>query len=152
MRRIALVVVLLFAVAVCFAADDVLMGTWKLNEAKSKIPPGGGKVVTAVWVAAGDNVKVSTDGVDASGQPTHGEWIGKFDGKDYPATGYPDVDMRSYTRVNDHRLRIRETKNGKVVVSGMISVSADGKTRTFAVTQTGANGSKVTTTRVFDKQ
>lgn len=152
-RRIALAVVTLFvAGSVCFAADDAFMGTWKLNEAQSKIPAGDGKTVMAVWIAAGDSVKVTTDGVDASGQPTHGEWAGKFNGKEYPLTGYSDVDMRSYTRVNDHRLRISETKGGKVVVSATISVSADGKTRTVVVTRTDANGNKVTTTRVYDKQ
>jgi len=152
-RTIALTLATLFAaVTMCFAAEDAFMGTWKLNEAKSKIPAGSGKLVTAVYEAAGDSVKATTDGVDAAGKPTHAEWTGKFDGKDYPVTGDPDVDMRSYTRVNDHRLRINETKAGKVVVSGTISVSADGKTRTVTVTQTDAKGNKVTTTRVYDKQ
>ena len=29
-----------FAGAACFAADDPQMGTWKLNETKSKLTPG----------------------------------------------------------------------------------------------------------------
>ena len=32
-----------FAGAACFAADDPQMGTWKLNESKSKLTPGDGK-------------------------------------------------------------------------------------------------------------
>src|SRR5438874_6050687 len=103
-RTILLTIATLFAgVAVCFAAD-VNMGTWRLNEAKSKISPGAPKNTTVVYAAAGDSVKVTVDGVDADGKPAHNEWTGKFDGKDYPVTGDPTADMRSYKRVNDHNL------------------------------------------------
>jgi len=40
------------------------MGTWKLNEAKSKLAPGVPKNTTVVYEAAGDNVKVTVDGTD----------------------------------------------------------------------------------------
>src|SRR6202162_1257570 len=82
--------------AVCFASTSVQMGTWKLNEAKSKFAPGAAKNHTVVYEAAGDNVKVTVDGTDRDGKPTHNEWTGKFDGKDYPVTGDPDSDVRSY--------------------------------------------------------
>src|SRR5215472_15249110 len=58
--------------------------------------------------------------------PTHTEWSGKFDGKDYPVTGSPDVDMRAFTQVNDHILKISEKKGGKVVTTGRSIVSTDG--------------------------
>src|SRR5713226_4770632 len=89
--------------AVCFAADG-FMGTWKLNEAKSKLAPGTGKNSTVVYEAAGDDVKVTVDGTDADGKPTHNEWTGKFDGKDYPVTGDATSDARSYKKVDDHTL------------------------------------------------
>ena len=41
------------SVAVCFAADS-FMGTWKLNDAKSKIGAGSPKNTTVVYEAAGD--------------------------------------------------------------------------------------------------
>jgi hypothetical protein len=47
------------------------MGTWKLNEAKSKFTPGTGENTTVVYEAGGDSVKVTVDGVDADGKPTH---------------------------------------------------------------------------------
>ena len=106
------------AVLVCFAAEDANMGTWKLNEAKSKIAAGTGKNVTVVYAAAGDSVKVTVDGVDADGKPAHNEWTGKFDGKDYPVTGDPATDTRSYTRVNDHTLSLTNKKGGKVALTG----------------------------------
>ena len=43
----------------------------------------------AMYEAAGDQIKSTVDGVDAQGKPTHNEWVGKFDGKDYPVTGDP---------------------------------------------------------------
>ena len=70
-RAIVLTLVLcLVGVAVCFAAD-ASMGTWKLNEAKSKLSPGAPKNNTVVYEAAGDNVKVTIDGTDQEGKPTH---------------------------------------------------------------------------------
>lgn len=152
-RTIVLALVALFvAVAVCVAADDVNMGTWKLNEAKSKMAAGSGKNNTVVYAMDGDNVKVTVDGVDAKGNPTHSEWTGKFDDKDYPVTGDADVDMRSYHRVNDHTLRITQKKEGKATSMIRIVVSADGKSRTVTNTSTDEKGKKTTSTSVYDKE
>jgi hypothetical protein len=145
--------VALFATATaCFAAENVAMGTWKLNEAKSKIAAGSPKNTTVVYVAAGDNIKVTVDGVDAAGKPSHNEWTGKFDGKDYAVTGDPASDMRSYKQVNDHTLALTIKKGGKVTQSGTVTVSADGKMRTVKLTVTDDKGMKVTNTTYYDKQ
>lgn len=143
---------LLAAVAVCFAAESMFMGTWKLNEAKSKIPAGATKNNSVVYEAAGDSVKVTVDGVGGDGSAVHSEWTGKFDGKDYPLTGDPMGDMRSYKTINAHTLALTEKKGGKVTESGRIVVSADGKTRTVTVSGMDAKGMKVTSTAVYDKQ
>jgi hypothetical protein len=137
---------------VALAADDPNMGSWKLNEAKSKIGAGAPKNTTVVYAAAGDSVKVTVDGVDGSGKPAHSEWTGKFDGKDYPVTGDANADSRSYTRVNERTLSFSQKKGGKVTTSGKIAVSADGKTRTVTTTTTDADGKKVSSTAVYDKQ
>lgn len=141
----------LFTAAVCFASD-ANMGTWKLNEAKSKLPAGGPKNTMVVYEAIGDKVKVTVDGVDGSGKPTHNEWTGMFDGKDYPATGDSMYDSRAYTKVNDHTLDMTVKKDGKVVGTGSVVVSADGKTRTVHLTMTDAMGKKVKSTGVYDRQ
>ena len=75
-------------VAVVFA-EDASMGTWKLNEAKSTFAAWATRNTTVVYEAAGDNVKVTVDGTDKDGKPTHNEWTGKYDGKDYPVPGDP---------------------------------------------------------------
>jgi hypothetical protein len=129
------------------------MGTWKLNEAKSKFAPGVPKNHTVVYEAAGGNVKVTVDGTDKDGKSTHNEWTGKFDGKDYPVTGEPTSDMRSYNKVGDRVLKLTVKKDGKVTVTGRIIVSADGKTRVVTTSEAGAEKGKGFRNRsVYDKQ
>ena len=147
----AALVMCLAAAAVCFA-DDAFTGTWKLNEAKSKMTAGMNKNTTVTYEASGDSVKITLDGVGADGKATHDEWTGKYDGKDYPVTGNSMTDTRAYKKVNDHTLEATGKKDGKVVLSAKITVSADGKTRTVVVTQTGADGKKSTGTAVYEKQ
>ena len=139
------------AAAVCFA-DDPQIGTWKLNEAKSKIGAGSPKVTTVVYEAAGDSVKITVDGTDPDGKPAHSEWTGKYDGKDYAVTGDPSVDTRSYEKVNDHTLAFISKKGDKVTISGRGVVSADGKSRTVTLNGTDSKGKKFTSTAVYDKQ
>jgi len=150
-KRIVLSVSLCFvAAAVCFAAD-AFTGTWKLNEAKSKLA-GGPKNDLVVYEPAGDNVKISVDGTGSDGKPTHNEWTGVFDGKDYPVTGDSSADARVYSKIDDHILAFTNKKDGKVTISGRIVVSADGKSRTVTVSGTDAKGKKFTSTSVYDKQ
>ncbi|MGH9714797.1 MAG: hypothetical protein ACRD5M_16005 [Candidatus Acidiferrales bacterium] len=152
LKAIVLVLVVLLAgVAVSYAADAE-MGTWKLNEAKSKIAPGMPKNHTVVYAAEGDKIKVTVDGTASDGKPTHNEWTGKFDGKNYPVTGEPSSDMRSYKKISAHRLELTATKGGKVTLTGTVVVSADGKTRTVTVHATDSKGMKTTSTAVYDKQ
>jgi hypothetical protein len=148
----AMFAVLFAAVAVCVAADDAAIGTWKLDEAKSKIGAGMPKNTTVIYAAAGDSIKVTVEGVGAGGKPTHNEWTGKFDGKDYPLTGDPSADARSYKRIDANTLELANKKDGKVVISGRIVISADGKTRTVTISGTGSDGKKVTSTAVYNKQ
>ena len=149
---------ILFTLALCFAAvavgfaSDANMGTWKLNDAKSKFAPGASKNNTVVYEAAGDSVKVTVDGVDGSGKAAHNEWTGKFDGKDYPVTGDSTADSRAYTKVGARTLDLTVKKDGKVTITGKIAVAADGKSRTVTAGGTDATGKKVTSTQVYDKQ
>jgi hypothetical protein len=138
--------------ALCLAAEPQ-MGTWKLNEAKSKLIPGRGKNTQVVYKDAMEGkVKITTDGVDANGKPTHSEWTGKFDGKDYSVTRDLNADMRSYTKVNDRTLDFTVKKSGKVTVTGRVIVAVDGKSRTVTTSGTDANGTKFRNVAVFDKQ
>ena len=151
--RIGALLALVLTAGIAYAAgNDAFLGTWKLNEGKSKIAAGMPKNSTVVNTVDGDNMKVAIDGTDTKGQPYHSEWTGKFDGKDYALTGDPANDMRSYKVINDHTLSTTSKKGGKETLSARIVVSADGKTRTVTASGTDASGAKVTSTQVYDKQ
>ena len=154
MKRIVILATfaaLFIGVTVCLA-DDPNMGTWKLNEAKSKFGPGATKNTTVVYEASGDSIKVTVDGTDGEGKPSHNEWTGKFNGRFFAVTGDPTSDMRSYRRINSRTLALTAKKGGKVTLTGRIAVSANGKTRTVTTSGKNAKGMWVTNRAVYDKQ
>jgi hypothetical protein len=150
-RTALLSLALLAAGAAAGFAQSPMMGTWKLNEAKSKIPAGAPKITTVVYAAAGDSIKVTSDGT-TDDKAIHTEWTGKFDGKDYPVSGDPGLDARSYKQLNDHTFVMTYKKGANVVSGGKIVVSADGKSRTVNLSSTDSAGKKVSITAVYDKQ
>jgi len=139
------------ATAACFAANPH-MGTWKLNETKSKIPAGMGKNTTVTYAEAKDEVKVTVDGTDKDGKPTHSVWVGKFDGKAYPVKGNLSYNSVAYTMVNERTNDITAMKDGKTAWTGRITVAADGKSRTVTINGTDADGKKFKGKAVYDKE
>jgi hypothetical protein len=152
LKVIVFTLAVFFAGVAVYAADDPNIGTWKLNEAKSKFAAGASKNNTVVVEAAGDMIKVTVDGTDGSGNPAHNEWTGKFDGKYYAVTGNPTSDMRSYKKLNSRTWSLAEKNGGKVGVTGRITVSRDGKARTVTTTSKNAKGKWIHNTAVYDKQ
>ena len=138
------------AVAACFAANPH-MGTWKLNEEKSKLVPGMGKNTTVTYAEQKDKIKITVDGVDKDGKPTHSVWVGKFDGKAYPVKGNLPYNSVAYKVVNDRTNDITVMKDGKIGWTGQITVAADGKSRTVIINGTDANGKKFKGKAVYDK-
>jgi hypothetical protein len=139
------------ASAACFAANPH-MGTWKLNEAKSKLAPRMGKNSTVVYAEQKDKIKITVDGVDKDGKPTHSVWVGKFDEKAYPVKGNLPYNSVAYKVVNDRTNDITAMKDGKTVWSGKITVAPDGKSRTVTINGTDADGKKFEAKAVYDKE
>jgi hypothetical protein len=135
-----------------FAANDALIGTWKLDESKSKLASNGPKNNTVTYETVGDNIKVTIDGTAPDGSAMHSEWTGKFDGKDYPSMGNPSEDMRSVRQINDRTLHVVSKKSGKVVLTAHVVVSPDGKSRTVTTTGTDAQGNKFRSVAVYSKE
>jgi hypothetical protein len=136
--------------AMCFAGNPTL-GTWKLNESKSTLGDGAGKTTLVVWEKADAQDKCTVEGTDADGNKLHTVWTGKLDGKDYPVTGDPTSDTRSFKLSGDNTIDMVSKKDGKVVGKGTIVVAEDGKTRTVTSTMTNAKGVKVRSTLAYDK-
>ena len=150
-RRVLATVGALVAATALSASDEAFMGTWKLNEAKSKIAEGAPKVTTVVYEPAGDHVRIIVDSTAADGSAQHEDWVGAFDGKGYSVKGNLS-DLRSYSKVDSRTLRFTAKKDDKVIITGTIKLSGDGKSRTVTRTDIDANGKKVTSMNFYDKQ
>jgi hypothetical protein len=149
--RIAVVAVALsfMGAAACFAANPHI-GTWKVNDAKSKFAPGG-KTNSVQYAEKKDQLQVTVEGVDQDGKPTHGVWMGKADGKAYKVKGNLSWDAMAYKMVDDRSYDISAMKGGKMSWSGRSTVAADGKSRTLNMSGTGADGKKFKAKIVYDK-
>jgi hypothetical protein len=150
-RKIVLTLSLCFVAAALAFAGNPNMGTWKLNEAKSKFS-GPARNFKVSYEAAGDDIKVVVDGVDADGKPTHNTWTGKMDGKDYPLVGDPAADTRSYKMIDDRTTELTNKKDGKVTLTGRIVIAPDGKSRTITISGADSMGKEVSYTAYYDKE
>lgn len=137
--------------AVKMAAMNPHMGTWKVNEAKSKQAEGMGKTNTVMYAQKKDKLQVTVDGTDKDGKPTHGVWSGKADGQSYKVKGNLSWDAMAYKVVNDRTYDITATKGGKMSWSATSTVAKDGKSRTLKLSGTGADGKKMKAKIVYDK-
>ena len=151
-RTTVVTLALCFAAASICLADSPQMGTWKLNESRSRLVPGMIKNTAVTYAAEGDKIKVTVDGVDKDGKPVHSVWVGKFDGKPYPVEGNPGYTDVSYKMVNDRINDITATKDGKTVWSGTITVAKDGKSRVVGVSGKDADGKEFSSRAVYDKE
>jgi hypothetical protein len=150
--RIAVVAVILSFVSATFSyAANAHIGTWKANEAKSKVAPGMGRTKTVHYAEKKDQLQVTVDGVDKDGKPTHGVWMGKADGKVYKVKGNLAWDAMTYKMVDDRTYDMVGMKGGKMLWSGRSAVAPDGKSRTLNMSGTGADGKKFKSKVVYDK-
>jgi hypothetical protein len=136
------------------AQSDPLIGTWKINLAKSKYTPGPApRSGTTTFEAVGQGLRITAEGIDAQGKPTKLDFGVTFtDGKSYPITGSPDYDAASYSRVNSSTMDSTRTKAGKAVQTTSSVISADGKTRTLTTTGVNANGQQINNVAFYEKQ
>jgi hypothetical protein len=147
-----LVAVLPIAVLTLAAADPIL-GTWKLNTAKSKYSPGPGpKSSTVTFSEEGDWLVTRTEGVDAEGQQVSRSNRYKRDGKEYPYDGPSGKGTIAVKRSDDYHSDGTIKGTGGSTSKVRTVISKDGKTRTLRVTGVDAKGQKVNHTIVYDKQ
>jgi hypothetical protein len=131
---------------------DPLVGTWKMDVAKSKFNPGpAAKSSTAVFAAAGTGLKVTVDTVTSTGEKASWTYTAQYDGKDAKVTGNPDADTLVMKRVSSHVTETVYKKDGKATLTNTRTVSADGKTLTVTQTGTNAQGQKVNNVLVYTK-
>ena len=136
------------------AQSHPMIGTWKVNLAKSKYSPGPPpRSNTVIWEAVGQGLRSRGESIDAQGNPTKTDsGVFSFDGKSTPYTGSPAFDASSYKQVNASTFEGTRTKAGKVVQTITIVLSADGKSRTVTTTGVDEKGQQINNVAVYDKQ
>jgi hypothetical protein len=135
-------------------ATDPLIGTWRLDAAKSTYKPGPGpkSYTVTIEAAGGKAVKVAIEGVAADGSPVKFGYTSQRDGKDVPVTGSPAYDTANVVQTTPRTGTVTYKKAGKTVATVKTEVSADGKTLSGTVDGTDAKGQPMHNVLVFNKQ
>jgi hypothetical protein len=144
MKRI--LIALLFVGAVALAAADPFVGTWKLNVAKSKFQQSEPPQSQTVTIDA--DGKVSISGTDSKAQPVNWSYTAT-PGSTATITGIPDSSVMEVRKENmvDHTWKM-----GKENSKGHGVISKDGKTMTYTIQGTDAEGKKYKNTEIYEKQ
>jgi hypothetical protein len=127
-------------------ANDVWIGTWKLNVAKSKYSAGPGLLSETVTI--GSNGKVTVEAINANGQPV--TWSYTYsEGHEVPITGMENstvVEKRTGTTLEHTWKMSNATSTGKGVLS------KDGKVMTYTLDGSDSQGHREHDVLVFEKQ
>lgn len=134
-------------------AVDPVVGTWKLNVAKSTFKAGPTlKSQTRIYSQSTQGITLNMKTVGADGKETASQATYHLDGKEYPVTGSPDYDSLSGKQVDGNTAEFKLIRAGKAVGTTRRKVSEDGKTLTVDFKITDAKGDKTQNLMVFDKQ
>jgi hypothetical protein len=156
-RALTCAAVVVLSMTGLLAQSNPMVGTWKLNLAKSKFTPGPApKSQTATIKAAGDGIKNVTKGIAADGSATaYGYTASTLDGKDYPLTGTGTPgggDTIAVKRIDANTFESTIKKAGKVVQTVKVVYSKDGKLRTITAKGTDKSGQPTSLVAVYDRQ
>lgn len=139
---------LLFLGVLAMAADNPFVGTWKLDVSKSKFSPGPAPQSATLTIGA-DNNKVVFQAVDGKGQAENWSYTADLGGTSM-VTGLGEGASVTETRKGDTVDHI--WKIGKGTENGHGVLSKDGKTMTYTLRGTNAEGEKVNNREVYEKQ
>jgi hypothetical protein len=122
------------------AQSNPLVGTWKLNIAKSKFAGPPPRSLTLTFAGEGESLTNTAEIIDAQGRASTTVFVHIYDGKPHPTTGNSNYDSTAYTRINTNTVNFVRFREGKSAETGSIVVSADGKTYTATAEGTAVNG------------
>jgi hypothetical protein len=131
-------------------------GTWKLNLEKSQFPAGAPPLSdTRVYEDRGGGVIMSTHAtVDLHGKEALTIYAAKFDGKQYPVVtrGLGVLSSIAFQVIDPYSESFVLTRDGKVAVRGVTTVSKDGKTLTMTLNATNAQGQKSQGLSIYERR
>ena len=150
-RRVVVLglVTLLFPRSMCAQWTRPWFGAWELNVARSSYssgPPPYKRATRRIEPSEG-GVRIVDDLVRPRGGVVHLEWIGRFDGLDYPVQGAEVVLTNAYRCDADRTCELVQKLDGEVVVTARLTISPDGKVLT-----TVAAGQPASFTTVYERR
>jgi hypothetical protein len=159
-RNLTLIALVVGLLAISASAQsqtlESVIGKWKLNPEKTKTDPVVLKSEMRVYEDWGGGLlHARFEGTDVQDKPTFREYVVRLDGRDYPVTrpGAPTAWTISWKAVDARNFEYAFKEGTKIVQSGTINVSADGKVMSIALQGASAVTGKPTSgTLVFDKQ
>ena len=104
------------------AGASKISGTWR----PGKVEDISASVITITFKATADGLSMS--------DPIGDSYTAKFDGKDYPYKGDPGTTSVSLKKIDANTIEETDKRNGRVTAVIHMTVSADGKTMKFAIT------------------
>ena len=156
MKRFAMVLFTLAAMASVTMAADPWTGTWKLNPDKSKSPGGSIPHPTSINIITidGDTMTMVADHTDTAGKSEHVEYTATLDGKEYPVKSTPPRPEPYTISLKKIDARTREFVEvlGNITIAGQDVLSEDGKTFSRIVALKGAVGTDNSVLQFFEKQ
>lgn len=151
MRR-SLLAFLMLAFSGLASAADPMLGSWKLNLAKSTFNPGPApKSVNVTYTKEGDWIVSKADVIDENGKPLTRNNRFKTDGGGYPFASPYGKGTISVKVTDDHHSVATLKLAADKVLTQNTEISADGKTRTIRTTGTGDKGQAVNNVIVYDR-
>jgi len=149
--RIPLVLLLLVSL-VLLSATDPVVGTWKLNVAKSKYIPGPPpKSQTRIYFEDKTGVRALVVTVYRNGDTDTVHYRATYDGKEHPVSGAPDRDGIAMKQLSPYSAESILTHAGVTIGEAHRTVSGDG--RTMTITYKGVlNGEPVNNTALYERE
>jgi hypothetical protein len=134
------------------AEDRQLLGTWKLNLAKSKYKIGAPpQSQTRTYEPQGEGVKATISTTFSNGRSTTVGYVAKYDSHEYPVTGSPDADTITLKKIAPRTAEVVLLHAGKHMATVRREISEDGQTMTISY-EGELLGDHVDYVAVYDKQ
>jgi hypothetical protein len=134
-------------------AADPIVGTWKLNVAKSKFDPGPApKSSTVTYAEDGDWLVLKVEGMAADGTAISRNSRFKLDGKEYPYESPNGKGTIQGNKTGELQSTATVKLDGGNSYTQHSVISADGKTRTITTNGKNAQGQAMKNVVVYERQ
>lgn len=154
-RKLRLAFFIVLSAASLTAQNSPMIGSWKLNLAKSEFTPGPPPRSQMTTIeSVGNGTKHTTTGIAADGSAVSYTYTTSVEGKYelIAGKGPSGADSIAVKHIDPNTTEATYKKNGKVVQTSRTIVSKDGNVRTVTSNGTNQSGQATHTVTVYDRQ